>query len=101
MSTEHSTDPFVTHGRAKCSACGRETNVHLSSSMKLKAGDPVYRDPENILFGRCPKCMRYKLVVTFAPTFTQEPTATGFWKLPIDSSDSSDTEIELSDVLRE
>jgi uncharacterized protein (DUF2249 family) len=92
---ERYVDPFKLPSKATCSFCKKETNILLASCMNLKVGDAVYRDPENVSFGRCPQCMRYKLVVSFVPTFTEEPVATGFWKMPVEE-DSSGTEIDSS-----
>lgn len=90
-------DPFKVPAKATCSYCNKESSILVASCMHLKVGDSVYRDPEHITYGRCPRCMRYRLVVSEIHVPTEEPTATGFWKLPVDGT-SSDSGTESSDT---
>lgn len=87
-------DPFKLACDAECTHCGRKVKLLLESSMGPKPGDTIYKDPTNPNFGRCPQCKRLKLVITSVPTTTVQQSVTGFWKLPVDEPDSSDTETD-------
>ena len=73
---------------AECTACGRKTTRVFAYGNQLKPGDPLWHDPQNDDFDRCPGCKRTTLIVTRVTELTmslEEPPH--WWKMPEGSGD--------------